>query len=156
MGGVDVRRVAGQEHATVPVARDLSFIAMEPGFPAHLEQARVGVHDPRKDTSDLVLIDGLGVGQLIAAVPDHRPVPRAVGVVPVVGDQEREVVTSAVQCQAAARRPVREFDIGEHDRGQDGPAGKIRAHQSADRAVGTVGADHITCPPTELVCVAAV
>jgi hypothetical protein len=80
-GGVDVRRISRQEHATIPVLGDLSFIAVESGHPSHLEHAEVGLHCPPKDADDLVLIDRFVVGHLVFAVPYHRAIPRTFRVV---------------------------------------------------------------------------
>jgi hypothetical protein len=137
--GMDVRRVAGQEHATMPIPRDLSFIAMESGLPPYLEQAQIGLHRPHQDAGDFILIHGLGVGNLIVAVPQHRAVPRPVGVAAAGGSQERELIASAAECQAAAGRTIRQLDIGQHDRRQDRLTREVRTYQRADRTVRTVG-----------------
>jgi hypothetical protein len=140
-GGVDMRRVPGEEHATVPVLRDLPLVAMESGLPPHLAHSEVGVHCPRKDADDLVGVHGFGVGYLVVAVPHHRAVPRPVGVMASVGGQECEHVPGTPKRQAAASRPVRQLDVGEHDRRQDRFAAEIRTDQLANRTVRSVGAD---------------
>ena len=55
-------RVAGQEYASMPVLRDLPFVAVESGFPADLEHVQLGPQCPREDVDNLFLSYGSSSG----------------------------------------------------------------------------------------------
>src|SRR6202008_362166 len=111
------------------------------------EHPEVGAHRPRQYADDLLPTHWRGVGNLIDAVPPHRAVPGTVRIVAAIGRQERELVAGTAQRQATISGPIRQLDIGEHDRRQDRLTPEVRSHQPAYRAVRTVGADQIPCPP---------
>ena len=81
------------------------------------------------------------------AIPDHRPVPGAVLVAAVVGSQEADDVARAAEGQFATRRPVGQFHVGQHQRGQDGLTWELRAEEIAHGAVRAVGADDVGGTP---------
>ncbi|EXU63095.1 hypothetical protein Z951_37860 [Streptomyces sp. PRh5] len=134
--GVHMGGVPGEEDPVVPVGAHLAFIAVEPGVPADLTDSDVAPHGLGQYPGHLRLLHGGLVGQLVAAVPGHRPVPAGARLP--VRHEEAEDLGGVAQGEPVSGRAVGEADIGQHHGGQDRLAGEVGAEEVADGAVRPV------------------
>src|SRR5690606_24139459 len=132
--GVHVRRVAGEQHAPVPVGRRLPRRVREPRDPGRVVHAVIGPVQGNERRAELTQGGLVAVADLLLA--EH-------GAYALAAFQLAQAVGAELVATDAIRWLFGHFDLGDQIAGGRIPAGELDARRLADPAAASVAANQV-------------